>query len=68
MMSRFDAIHAGHANIQQNHVGRRITCDFERLFSVSGLPDNFVFIKIGKEAAQPVASRCLIVNDKYSHA
>ena len=40
--------------------------DFERLFSVSGLPDNFVFIKIGKEAAQPVASRCLVVNDKHA--
>ena len=62
-----DTIDTGHANIQENDLGRYFRGNRDRFLAIRGFANDLVFAKIVYELPQPVTCRLLVVYDQDSH-
>jgi hypothetical protein len=60
-----EPVHAGHAHIEQHHIGREVVGVAERLGAVGGLADHLDVTDLGEQAAQPLACRRLVIDDQH---
>ncbi len=65
MPRRLDAVHPGHANVEQYHVGRHRGRLAECLDAAASLTDDLGVTNLREEASQPFTRRRLVVDDQY---
>jgi len=61
-----EAVHAGHLDVQEDHVRREILDQADRLDTVRRLPDHVDAAHLRQEEAQLLARQLLIVDDQGS--
>jgi hypothetical protein len=59
-----DAGEAGHAHIEQHHVGTQLAAGSQRLFAVVGFADDFAVVDFGQQPPQPFARRRFVIDDE----
>jgi hypothetical protein len=62
----FDAIHAGHAHVEQNDVGSQLNGELERVASVARFARNFHVGNFAEQAPQALPRRRLVVDDQHT--
>ena len=60
----FQAVHAGHGNIQDYNVGLKLFCVSHRVGAVGGIADNGKVRFGAKECADGLASERVVINDE----
>jgi hypothetical protein len=61
---RLDAVHAGHADVEQYHVRNQPRAGGERLRAIAGFPHHRHVLHRGEHAGESLARRQLVVDDQ----
>ena len=67
-MSRLDAVHAGHADVEQDDVGLMFADLCQRLVAVRREPGKLVAVDVIQQLPESLARRLLVVDDEDLHA
>ena len=62
---RLHAVHAGHPDVHQHHVGRRTAAEVQGLATVAGLADDLDLRRGAEQHDEPGAHQLLVVDDRY---
>src|SRR5699024_3448965 len=62
---RLDPVHAGHAQVQQDHIRVQLLHGPENLVPVGGVGDDADVGRQCQQALDPLADECLVVRDQY---